>query len=88
MNTINLTGAEITALQAKLAALTTDQIKAAFAAAGMAAGLKANGNVFNQLRAGQLDATIGTIKAGCGAGSHKKARQALRKALREEGIDI
>lgn len=85
---IGMTGAEITARKAKLAALTTDQIKAAFVAAGMPNHLKAFGNVYNQIRCGDLNGAIGTIKAGCSSATHKKARQALRKAFREQGIEI
>lgn len=71
-----------------LATLSTDQIKTVFAAAGMATGLKRNGNAYNLIRAGRINEAVGTIKPGCSAGSHKKARQALRKALRDQGIEI
>jgi hypothetical protein len=76
------TGAELNAQAAAFAALTTDQIQAAFVAAGMPAALKAHGNVYNQIRCGHIDAAIGTIKAGASARTIKDARKALRKALR------
>jgi hypothetical protein len=78
----NMTGADLTARSNAFAALTTDQIKAAFVAAKMPAALKAHGNVYNQIRCGQIDAAIGTIKAGASARTIKDARNALRKALR------
>lgn len=88
MTAIGKTGAEITAINAKLAALTAAQISAIFTNAGMGAAAKRHGNVNNQLRCGQIDVVVGTLKAGCAGRSIKDARRLLRKALREEGIDV
>lgn len=71
-----------------LSDLSTDQIKAAFAQAGMASAAQMHGNVYNQVRAGLINEAVGTLKAGCSTRSHKDARKALRKALREFGVTI
>lgn len=71
-----------------LANLTTDQIKTVLERAGMATAANRNGNAYNQLRAGNLNAVVGTLKAGASARTHKDARAALRKALRDEGVEI
>jgi hypothetical protein len=83
MNVIGMTSAQINEMQSAFGALTTDQIKAALVAAGVAeVTIARHGNVYNQIRVGAIDAAIGTLKAGSSADKHKRARKALRKALR------
>lgn len=72
----------------KIADLTTAQLSEAFAAAGMLTAAQRNGDVFNQMRAGQLSQVVGTLKAGASARTHKDAGKALRKALRSFGVEI
>ena len=72
----------------KLSDLTTAQISEAFAAAKMLTAARRRGDVFNQIRAGQLSQVVGTLKAGASARTHKDARKALRKALRVQGAEI
>lgn len=88
MTTIGMTGAQIIARNAKLAALTTAQISTALSEAGMGAAAQRHGNVYNQLRCGHVDEVVGTLKAGCSGRSIKDARRRLRKALRAQGINV
>lgn len=71
---------------AQLSALTGHQISKAFATAGMGAAAQRHGDVFNVVRRGDISEAVGTLKAGCSASTHKRARKALRKALREIGF--
>ena len=77
-----MNGADLNARSAAFAALTTEQIRSCFAAAGMTKSVARSANVYNLIRAGQLNEVIGTLKAGAAAATQKKGRQALRKALR------
>ena len=72
----------------KLSELTTAQISEAFSAAKMLTAARRHGDVFNQLRAGQLSQVVGTLKAGASGRTHKDARRMLRKALRAQGVEI
>lgn len=88
MTDLGMTGAQITDRNAKLAALTAAQISSIFSYAGMGAAAQRHGNVYNQLRCGQINEVVGTLKSGCSGRSIKDARRLLRKALRAEGIEI
>lgn len=80
---LGLTAAQMMERAAAFAALTTEQIRAAFAEAEVATkSLDRNGNVFNLIRAGAIDAAVGTLKAGKSASGQKDDRRRLRKALR------
>jgi len=72
----------------QLAALSGPQLSDAFAKAGMGAAAQRHGNAFNQIRAGNIDGAVGTLKAGCSPATHKKSRKMLRRALREAGVNI
>lgn len=65
-----------------LANLTTEQIRDAFASIGITKSLASHGNVYNQIRAGDINGAIGTLKAGCSARTHKETRRRIRQALR------
>lgn len=75
-------------MDTKLATLTHAQLSAAFTKAGMGAAAQRHGNVYHQLRCGQINEVVGTLKAGCSGRSIKDARRLLRKALREEGVEL
>lgn len=72
----------------QLSELTATQLHEAFAKAGMKVAAERHGDVFNVVRRGGIAEAVGTLKAGCSAETHKKARKALRRALREFGVEI
>lgn len=78
-----MTGADLTARSAALAALTTEQIRECFAAAGMTRSAARNADVYNLIRRGGINEAVGTLKSGSAAATQRKARKALRKALRQ-----
>jgi len=72
----------------KVADLTSAQLVAAVAAAGLANAARRHGDIFNQLRANRLAEAVATMKAGCSLLTLKKLRKALRRELRRAGVAI
>lgn len=64
--------------------MTADAIDAAMDRVGLLKRLKADANLYNTIRAGNVAEVVGTLMAGASAESCRKKRKALRRALDEE----
>src|SRR5690606_13650610 len=64
--------------------LSAAAIDAAMDRAGLLKRLKADTNLYNVIRAGNIAEAVGTLMAGASAESCRKKRKALRRALDEE----